>query len=101
MRISVPYGRTRLEADVPDERLLGVFEAPLPSPAPDPDAEVARALDSPFGSPRLEELARGKRSAVVILSDHTRPVPSTIRLSIGTEHIDDIIEDLSQAFDKI
>lgn len=27
--------------------------------------------------------------------------PSTIRLSIGTEHIDDIIADLSQAFDKI
>ena len=27
--------------------------------------------------------------------------PSTIRLSIGTEHIDDIIADLSQAFDSI
>ena len=27
--------------------------------------------------------------------------PSTIRLSIGTEHIDDIIEDLSQALDNI
>ena len=27
--------------------------------------------------------------------------PSTIRLSIGTEHIDDIIDDLQQAFDKI
>ena len=27
--------------------------------------------------------------------------PSTIRLSIGTEHIDDILEDLSQALDKI
>ena len=27
--------------------------------------------------------------------------PSTIRLSIGTEHIDDIIEDLSQALDAI
>ena len=27
--------------------------------------------------------------------------PSTIRLSIGTEHIDDIIEDLTQALDKI
>lgn len=27
--------------------------------------------------------------------------PSTIRLSIGTEHIDDILADLSQAFDKI
>ena len=27
--------------------------------------------------------------------------PATIRLSIGTEHIDDIIEDLAQALDKI
>ena len=27
--------------------------------------------------------------------------PSTIRLSIGTEHIDDIIDDLQQAFDAI
>jgi O-acetylhomoserine (thiol)-lyase len=27
--------------------------------------------------------------------------PGTIRLSIGIEHIDDIIDDLSQAFDKI
>lgn len=27
--------------------------------------------------------------------------PSTVRLSIGTEHIDDIIEDLSQAFDAV
>ena len=27
--------------------------------------------------------------------------PATVRLSIGTEHIDDIIEDLAQALDKI
>lgn len=27
--------------------------------------------------------------------------PSTVRLSVGTEHIDDIINDLSQALDKI
>ena len=27
--------------------------------------------------------------------------PSTIRLSIGTEHVDDLIADLAQAFDKI
>lgn len=26
--------------------------------------------------------------------------PTTVRLSIGTEHIDDIIEDLNQAFEK-
>lgn len=27
--------------------------------------------------------------------------PATVRLSIGTEHIDDIIEDLAQAFDQV
>ena len=27
--------------------------------------------------------------------------PNTIRLSIGTEHIDDIIEDLSEAFKAV
>ncbi|MBO7479986.1 MAG: PLP-dependent transferase, partial [Bacteroidales bacterium] len=27
--------------------------------------------------------------------------PATVRLSIGTEHIDDIIEDLEQALAKI
>ena len=65
-----------MAAEVEDSRLLGVFEAPLPPPAADPVAEVAGALDAPIGSPRLEELAAGKRSAVIIVSDHTRPVPS-------------------------
>ena len=27
--------------------------------------------------------------------------PSTVRLSIGTEHVLDLIEDLSQAFDRV
>lgn len=27
--------------------------------------------------------------------------PSTVRLSIGVEHIDDIIDDLAQALEKI
>ena len=37
---------------------------------------VRRALENPIGSPRLRELAKGKRSCVIIISDHTRPVPS-------------------------
>ena len=39
------------------------------------------------------------RAAEELAQQHI--TPSTIRLSIGTEHIDDIIEDLSQALDKI
>jgi len=67
-----------MEADVDDTRLLGVFESSLAPFATDPAAEAIGAIDNPIGSPPLEELARGKRRAVVILSDHTRPVPSRI-----------------------
>ena len=37
---------------------------------------VRKALENPIGSTRLRELAKGKRSCVIIISDHTRPVPS-------------------------
>ncbi|MBP5542886.1 MAG: nickel-dependent lactate racemase [Kiritimatiellae bacterium] len=72
----VPYGRGCMEAEVAPERFLGVFFAPVPEAAADQAAEVKRALDAPIGSPPLEELAKGRRNAVIIISDHTRPVPS-------------------------
>jgi len=37
---------------------------------------VEEALSAPIGAPPLRELAKGKKSAVLIISDHTRPVPS-------------------------
>jgi len=78
MRISIPYHRTRLEAVVDDARLAGVFTSALPPAVPDEAACVAAALDAPIDSPRLEELAAGKRRIVIICSDHTRPVPSKV-----------------------
>ena len=94
MRISVPYYRGTLEAEVEDSLLNGVYESHLPAPQ-DEAACVAAAMDTPIGSPRLEELARGKRNVVVITSDHTRPVPSRIimpqilkRLRAGQPDID-------------
>ncbi len=94
MKISVPYYRGTLEAEVEDSLLNGVYESHLPAPQ-DEAACVAAAMDTPIGSPRLEELARGKRNVVVITSDHTRPVPSRIimpqilkRLRAGQPDID-------------
>ena len=37
---------------------------------------VRQAMDAPIGSAPLSALAKGKRRATVIISDHTRPVPS-------------------------
>jgi len=40
-------------------------------------AELVRAaMASPIGSPALRELAVGKKTCTLIISDHTRPVPS-------------------------
>jgi nickel-dependent lactate racemase len=40
------------------------------------DEIILDALRRPYGSPRLSELAKGKKTAAIIISDHTRPVPS-------------------------
>ena len=55
-----------------------------------PDAGYDRSVDSKYVSvPREEEL----------LDQGIKP--NTIRLSIGTEHIDDIIQDLDEAFKAV
>ena len=74
--IKIPCGRGFVSARIPESELLGVFHAALPPAASDPESEVARALREPVNSPPLSELARGKKNAVIIISDHTRPVPS-------------------------
>ena len=80
MRISIPYGRTHLTADIPDTKIRAVLRSRLESYMP-PMGErelVEAALAAPIGSASLEELARGKRNIVLIASDHTRPVPSKV-----------------------
>ena len=77
-KICLPYGRGHLTAEVNDNNLVGIFESSLPQAAVDPVAEVEKALDNPIGSEKLEDLARDKKSVLIIASDHTRPVPSKI-----------------------
>ena len=80
MLISIPYGRTHLSADIPDERIRGVLRSRLESYTP-PMGEselVETALRFPIRSEPLEILARGKENVVLIASDHTRPVPSKV-----------------------
>lgn len=95
IRIEVPYGKRRISAEIAEQNYLGTFASRIPEAAADEGAAVEEALDHPIGSPKLEDLARNKRSAVIITSDHTRPVPSRIimprileRLRRGSPGID-------------
>lgn len=80
VKISIPYDRRVETAEVDDSVFLGCFESSLPETPPDQAMTLAAALDRPISSLKLEDLAAGKRSAVVITSDHTRPVPSKIMM---------------------
>ena len=80
MNISIPYGRTRLTADIPDDRLQGMLCSRLEHYIPEAGETelVENALANPIGSGKLEQLAAGKEKIVLIASDHTRPVPSKV-----------------------
>ncbi len=73
----LPYGRGRLPAAIDSGRLRAVLTSSLPETPPDgAEALAEAALAAPIGAPDLRQLARGKRNIVIIISDHTRPVPS-------------------------
>lgn len=80
MRVQLEYGKTGLDVELPDERILGVLKTQDAPPLDDPGAVIREALAAPTGTPPLAELARGRESACVVICDITRPVPNKIIL---------------------
>lgn len=75
MEIRLDYGRTGLTVRLPDDVDVSVLEPRHRPPLADPTAAVAAALAAPIGTPPLAALARGRRGAVVVIADKTRPIP--------------------------
>lgn len=76
--VALPFGRGTVTLEVlPGARVLRADAAPAFA---DAAREVTRALTEPLGTRPLRELADGKASAVVALSDFTRPVPHKVIL---------------------
>lgn len=80
MRIQLDYGKEGLEVDLPDSLHTEVLNLNCPPPLPGATAAVERALRAPIASPSLADLARGRTSACVVISDITRPVPNRLIL---------------------
>lgn len=79
---SLPYGKEQAELTIDESRLAGVLTPDPAGPEENRGAPeiVEEALEHPIASPTLECLAAGKKDIVIIISDHTRPVPSRILL---------------------
>ncbi len=71
MQCLLPYGTAHLEVRLPD---AAVAYVPVAAPAyPDAKAAILDALDAPLDASPLDVLARGRRTACVVISDATRP----------------------------
>jgi lactate racemase len=80
MRIKLDYGRTGLDVDLPEDRLVGPLAIRPAEPLADPVAAIAESLRHPIASKPLADLARGRRNACILICDVTRPVPNQLLL---------------------
>ena len=73
--ITIPYGKSHISCNFPYNGLLTSRVDQLKSEKSGLQL-VEEAMAKPIGSPSLKELAVGKGRCTIIISDHTRPVPS-------------------------
>ncbi len=85
MQVTLAYGTGSLAVDIPETSELAptrcdvLRKADVP-PLADPTAALRAALAAPTASEPLTALARGRRDAVIVVSDRTRPVPNALLL---------------------
>ena len=86
MLVSLPYGRTQLTGHVPECATTSIVIPKLWQTASQ-EKSVEAALRQPIGVPRLRELARESRSAVIVTCDRTRGVPSRVTIPLILEEL--------------
>jgi len=78
--ISLSYGKSHLAVEMPPNARATVIHK-IPSPKlPNPRAAIREALDHPIAARPLKALARGRKSACILICDITRPVPNHLFL---------------------
>lgn len=76
MKLEFGFGEGVQAVEVPDRNLLGVLMANEVPKGLTNEAEVARALAHPIGTPRLGEIVHPGEKIAIVTSDITRPCPT-------------------------
>lgn len=71
--VSLQFGSQQIQFKVPDS--TDIFSAPKAKPLPKPEKAIQKSLNSPIASAPLYNLTKNCKSAAVVVSDNTRPVP--------------------------
>lgn len=80
MELKLAYGKSGLPVRIPDSNLGGIVHMVQANPLENPVEAIQHSLTNPIASPALAEVAQGRKSAVIVISDITRPVPNKILL---------------------
>ncbi len=80
MHLTLDFGKTGLEVTLPETHPVTVIGTDVTAPLQHPQEVVLQALENPIASLPLSQLAAGKASACVVVSDITRPVPNCLIL---------------------
>lgn len=88
MDVRLAYGKDGLSVRVPDENLYRVIHMNPVEPLSDPETAARQSLIDPIESRPLAEIAKGRSSAVIVISDITRPVPNRLILPPMLETIE-------------
>ena len=80
MKVSLNYGNDILTLDISDNNYMGTLNPKEIEGVEDPDGEVKRALANPIDSKKLKELAKSHKKIIILVSDISRPSPSSILL---------------------
>lgn len=76
MKLEFGFGEGVQAVEVPDRNLLGVLMANEVPKGLTNEAEVARALAHPIGTPQLGEIVHPGEKIAIVTSDITRPCPT-------------------------
>lgn len=88
MRVKLEYGKTGLEVTLPDDRVMRTLAYKNAVPLADPVGDLQQVLEKPNGTPSLAEVAKGRKSACILICDVTRPVPNEMILTPVLETIE-------------
>ena len=89
MRIKMDYGKTGLMVDLPNDKVIGPLEIKNATPLANQSQAISDALAHPIGSKPLAEIAKGKKTACILICDITRPVPNKVILPQILKTIED------------
>jgi len=80
MKVKLPYGKSYLTAEIPDENIIKVLTARDYEALKNPDEAIEKSLKEPIEKDPLRDLVKPGMKVAIITTDNTRACPDDVLL---------------------